>query len=153
MSPQEEHYQTSIKELEAFLSKFPAAEECNEARILLGDALMSQGRMEEGIAALRSITKEDAKLYAEGVFKVGKAYKLMEEHELCNHMADFTRQNPRSPRVAEAVYWMGWIHRQQGAPDAARDVYWAPYQRVWRRCYNPVGGRLVSSALKTLQGR
>ena len=119
-------YQTSIKELGAFLSNYPAAEECNEARILLGDALMSQGRMEEGIAALRSITKEDTRLYAEGIFKVGKAYKLMEEHEkLRNHMADFARENPRSPRVAEAVYWMGWTHRQQGAPDAARDVYWA----------------------------
>jgi len=118
-------YQTSIKELRAFLSDHPGAQECNEARILLGDALMSQGRIEEGIAAFQGISQKDSKLYAEGVFKIGKAYKLMEEYEkLRNHMAEFRRDNPRSPRVAEAIYWMGWTYRQQGMPDKARDIYW-----------------------------
>ena len=61
---------------------------------------MSQGRMEEGIAAFQGISREDAKLYAEGVFKIGKAYKLMDEHEkLRDHMADLQGSNPtKSPR-------------------------------------------------------
>ena len=122
---QAKDYQTSIKELNAFLRNHPGAEECNESRILLGDALMSQGRMEEGIAAFQGISREDAKLYAEGVFKIGKAYKLMEEFEkLRDHMVKFKADNPRNPRVAEAIFWMGWTYRQQGMPGKARDVYW-----------------------------
>jgi tetratricopeptide (TPR) repeat protein len=122
---QAKDYQTSVKELNAFLRNHPGAEECNEARILLGDALMSQGRMEEGIAAFQGISGEDAKLYAEGVFRIGKAYKLMEEFEkLRDHMAKFKANNPRNPRVAEAIFWMGWAYRQQGMPGKARDVYW-----------------------------
>jgi TolA-binding protein len=119
-------FQTSVRELKAFLSDHPTAQECNEARILLGDALMSQGRMEEGIVALRSLSKADTRLYAEGVFKIGKAYKLMEEYEkLRDHMANFRAENPNSPRVAEAIFWMGWTYRLQGSPDAARDLYWS----------------------------
>ncbi|MFZ0710393.1 MAG: tetratricopeptide repeat protein [Terrimicrobiaceae bacterium] len=122
---QSKDYQTSIEELKAFLLNHPGADECNEARILLGDALMSQGLMDEAITAFQDISRGDAKLYAEGVFKTGKAYKLMEEHEkLRNHMAEFAKSHPRSPRVAEAIYWMGWTYRQQGMPDKARDVYW-----------------------------
>jgi hypothetical protein len=48
-------YSTSVRELGVFLRDHPDAEECNEARILFADALMSQGRLEEGIAALRGI--------------------------------------------------------------------------------------------------
>jgi TolA-binding protein len=118
-------YQTSIRELEDFLRNYPTAEECDEARILLGDALMTQGRLEDGMATLRSISPRDPRLYAEGIFKVGKALKIMEDYEgLRKHMAKFAAENPRSPRVAEAIYWMGWTHRQQGDPESARDVYW-----------------------------
>ena len=123
---QAKDFQTSIKEFSAFLRNDPGAKECSEARILLGDALMNQGRIDEGIAAFRGISREDAKLYAEGVFKIGKAYKLMEEYEkLRDHMAEFKADYPRNPRVAEAIFWMGWTYRQQGMPGKARDVYWA----------------------------
>jgi TolA-binding protein len=122
---QNKDYQTSIEELYAFLRNHPEAVECNEARILLGDALLSQGRIAEGIAAYQGISKQDAKLYTEGVFKIGKAFKRMEEYEkLRDHMADFKANDPRNPRVAEAIYWMGWTYRQQGMPEKARDVYW-----------------------------
>ena len=122
---QSKDYQTSIEELGSFLRSYPGAEECDEARILLGDALLSQGRVEEGIAVFQGISRENAKLYAEGVFKIGKAYQLADEHEkLRDHMAAFKARFPRSPRVAEAIFWMGWTYRQQGMSDQARDVYW-----------------------------
>ncbi len=122
---QSKDYQTSIEELSSFLRKYPGAEECDEARILLGDALLSQGRVEEGIDVFQGISRENAKLYAEGVFKIGKAYKLADEHEkLRDHMAAFKALFPRSPRVAEAIFWMGWAYRQQGMSGKAREVYW-----------------------------
>lgn len=120
-----EDYRTSIKELTSFLRKFPGHEKNSEARILLGDALMNEGRMEEGIAALSGISPKDVRFYEDGVFKVGKAYKLMEEPDkLLAHMKAFKEGYPRSTRVAEAIYQMGWVYRQRDQPDKARDLYW-----------------------------
>jgi tetratricopeptide (TPR) repeat protein len=39
-------------------------------------------------------------------------------------MKDFQRGSPRSPRVAEAIYNIGWIYRQKDQPDKARKSYW-----------------------------
>lgn len=120
-----EDYQTAITELSEYLKNYPGGEESSEAKLLLGDALMNEGRMEEGIAALESIPPSDMKFYEEGVFKVVKALKLMEEHTLMMEKLElFITKNPRSPRVAEAVFNIGWVYRQAGEPDKARDVYW-----------------------------
>lgn len=120
-----EDYTTSIKELYTFLRKHPGHENIAEARVLLGDALMNEGRMDEGIAAFAGIPRNEPRFYEEGVFKVGKAYKLMEEYgKLRDHMTEFATTSPRSPRVAEAIYNIGWVYRQEGDAAKARDVYW-----------------------------
>lgn len=120
-----EDYKTSIKELRAFMRAYPGHEETGEARILLGDALMNEGEMEEGIAAFKGIAKSDTRFREEGVFKTGKALKLMEEYDrYLDLMRDFQKDSPRSPRVAEAIFNIGWVYRQQEKPEKARDVYW-----------------------------
>lgn len=120
-----EDYQTSIKELRSFLRAYPGHEETSEARVLLGDALMNEGQMEEGIAAFKGIPKSDTRFHEEGVFKVGKALKLMEEYDrYLDRMRDFQKENPRSPRVAEAIFNIGWVYRQKEKPEKAREVYW-----------------------------
>lgn len=122
---QARNFPTSIKELSKFLRDYPDAEERSEARILLADALMNEGRIDDGIAALKGIPKEDARFYTEAAFKIGKAYKLLEEYgKLRKHMAQFKANNRRDPRVAEAIYWIGWTHKQAGEMDKARDAYW-----------------------------
>lgn len=118
-------YKTSIKELRSFLRNDPGHEESGEARILLGDALMNEGEMEEGLAAFQGIPKSDTRFYEEGVFKSGKALKLMEEYDrYLDRMQDFQKENPRSPRVAEAIFNIGWVYRQRERPDKAREIYW-----------------------------
>ncbi len=122
---QMEDYTTSIRELSEYLRKYPGGEESSEAKILLGDALMNEGRMEEGIAAFESIPPEDTRFYEEGIFKVGKALKLMEEYpRMREHMEAFVAASPRSPRVAEAIYNIGWVYRQAEEPEKAREIYW-----------------------------
>ena len=120
-----EDYGTGIKELRSFLRSYPGHEETGEARVLLGDALMNEGGMEEGIAALKGIPKADTRFYEEGVFKTGKALKLMEEYDrYLDLMRGFQKANPRSPRVAEAIFNIGWVFRQKDQPEKARDAYW-----------------------------
>jgi tetratricopeptide (TPR) repeat protein len=115
----------SIKELRQFLRTFPGAEEKSEARILLADALMNEGGIDEGIAVLKGIPQEDTQFYADGMFKIGRAYKLTEQYDkLREHMEEFQAANARNPRVAEAIYWIGWTYKQADQPDKAREVYW-----------------------------
>jgi TolA-binding protein len=118
-------FKTSIRELQAYLKKYPGHESNDEALVLLGDALMDQGRMDEGIAAFQQISPDDAKFFEEGWFKVGKAYRMLEQSDkLRAHFEKFVGEHPRSPRVAEAIYWIGWTYLQAGQPEKARDAYW-----------------------------
>jgi len=128
-----EDYQTSIRELKAYLKAYPKDTENNaEAKMLLGDALMDQGQVEEGIAVLNSIpgTIADRGLYEEAVFKIGKAYKLLEEYDkFREHNRVFAENNPHSMRVAEAIYNVGWVYRQEGKTDEAKKIYWDAIDR------------------------
>lgn len=120
-----EDYRTAVKELRSFMRKYPGHEEAGEARILLGDALMNEGEMEEGMAAFKGISHEETRFYEEGVFKTAKALKLMEEYDrLLDHLTEFQKENPRSPRVAEAICQIGWVYRQKNKPEKARELYW-----------------------------
>ena len=119
------NYAVGIPELEAYLREFPGHEANGEALVLFGDALMAGGKIEEGITALRRIPASDTRFFEEGWFKIGKALKLLERYaDLGTHMEQFVRDHARSNRVGEAIYWVGWVHRQDGKPEEARKLYW-----------------------------
>lgn len=118
-------FPTAISELQAFLAEYPGHALEAEALVLLGDALMNEGQMEEGIAAFSRIPPEQTRFFEEGYFKTAKALRLMEETErLQKHLAQFVETYPQSPRVAEALFEMGKTLRQQGEEEAARQLYW-----------------------------
>jgi len=118
-------YDRSVVELRDYLRQYPGHEENSEALVLLGDALMAQGDIDGGIAAFKRIPPTDSRFFEEGWFKSGKALRLSERtDELRAHMVQFQKEHPRSMRVAEALYWIGWTYRQQDRIDEARRVYW-----------------------------
>jgi tetratricopeptide (TPR) repeat protein len=120
-----ERYGTAIDELHDYLEKFPDEPENGEARVLLGNALMNEGFVPEGIAVFREIPSTDTKPYEEGVFRTAEALKLLEDYEQYRTlMQHFAKKNPRSPRVAEAIANLGWYYRKQEQPAKAREIYW-----------------------------
>jgi tetratricopeptide (TPR) repeat protein len=124
-SQQLERYGTAVDELHDYLEKFPGEPENSEARVLLGNALMNEGFVPEGIAAFREIPATDTKPYEEGVFRTAEALKLLEDYEQYRTlMQDFAKNHPRSPRVAEAIANLGWYYRKQEQPAKAREIYW-----------------------------
>jgi len=124
-SQQLERYGTAIDELHDYLEKFPGEPENSEARVLLGNALMNEGFVPEGIKAFREIPATDTKLYEEGVFRTAEALKLLEDYEQYRTlMEEFAKNRPRSPRVAEAIANLGWYYRKQERPAKAREIYW-----------------------------
>ncbi len=225
-------YEKGIEELSTFLKEDPGSAYESEAEILLGDGLLSVGRMEEGIASYRAIDPSDTRFFEESVFKTGKALRLFatsispteideafiarliglkgefgrwwketgkgelasavdghfnhysskldrisanpgkafgewirrnellaEKYKLKAgdeidlkrrkfpqavyeewwaraekkarmevaklHFERFAAEHPKSARMPEAVYWLGWAHRQDGDEEKAREIYWS----------------------------
>ena len=124
-SQQLERYGTAIDELHNYLEKFPGEQENNEAHILLGNALMNEGFVPQGIEAFQKIPSSDTRSYEEGIFRTAEALKLLEKYDKYRDlMQDFTKDHPRSPRVAEAITNLGWYYRKQEQPEKARKIYW-----------------------------
>ncbi len=124
-------FDISIPELRSYLTEYPGHESNSEALLLLGDAYMNEGQMDYGIAAFKRIPPEETRFFEEGWFKVGKALRLLEDIDgMREHFEQFAAEHARSPRVAEAIYWIGWTYRQQEEPDKAREVYWTAIEEL-----------------------
>jgi tetratricopeptide (TPR) repeat protein len=122
---QMEKYGTAVDELTEYLDQYPGEPENNEARVLLGNAMMNEGFIEEAIKVFDKIPPTDQKMHEEAVFRIADGLKALEKlEEYRDHLRDFIAQNPKSPRVAEAIASLGWYYRQAGQPDTARDMYW-----------------------------
>ncbi len=121
----------AIRELRKFLDDHPAHPRRDEAALLLGDALMATGELDKGIIALQNVSDSNTRFFEEAHFKIGKALRLQEKHDLLEkHMARFVEKYPASPRVPEAIYWQGWTYRQADQPDKAREIYWDAIRRL-----------------------
>ena len=121
---QMEKYPAAIDELHAYLEAYPGEAENSEARILMGNALMNEGFMEDGIAEFKKIPPEEVKTYEEGVFRSAEGLKLLEEYDQYRDlMQGFVDKHPRSTRVGEAIGNLGWYWRQQEQPEKARELY------------------------------
>lgn len=127
-------YPAAIAALRRFLRDYGDTEFRPEALLLLGDALGATGKIEGAIAAYRDIPPPAEKFFTEGWFKIGKALRLLDRpDELLAHMEEFRRRFPDSPRLAEAVYWIGWVHRGRGQTAPAKEIYWAAIRELGDR--------------------
>lgn len=118
-------YEGAAVDLAKFIKDYPEAPYLNEARLLLGDALLAIGEIDKGIASYKAIDPTETKFFEEGWFKIGKALRLQEKvPEMRAHFEDFAKTYPGSNRAAEAVYWVGWTYRTEDQPEKAREIYW-----------------------------
>jgi len=118
-------YAESLELLEAFVAAYPGDPLVDEAYLLIGDAYFGDGEVEPGFAAYAQVRPESGRFFEEAWFKAGNAHKLLEEYEtMREHFERFVAEFPRSPRMPEAVYWVGWVHSAEGEPERAREIYW-----------------------------
>ncbi|MFN0129429.1 MAG: tetratricopeptide repeat protein [Verrucomicrobiales bacterium] len=119
-------YPEAVVQFEQFIATAPDDPLGAEAHLLLGDALGALGRLDDAIAAYRRIDRSThVRFYEEAVFRIGTVLKTSEQSQAMRaHFGKFLADHPTSPRLAEAVYWIGQSHRLAGDEEAARDVYW-----------------------------
>ncbi|MGK0185167.1 MAG: tetratricopeptide (TPR) repeat protein [Verrucomicrobiales bacterium] len=118
-------YPQAIEELRQFALRNSESSYVDESRLLLGDALGAVGEIDAAIVAYQTINNASTRYYEDGQFKVGKALRLTAQHaQLRDHFRDFIAKNARSPRIVEAVYWIGWSHMAEENVEEARRIYW-----------------------------
>jgi len=123
-------HERAVPELRAFLKGYAQSEFVSEANLMLGDALGALGKIEEAIATYRAIDPAASRtFYEEAAFRIGKVYQVTERPtEQRAQYEAFLKANPTSPRIAEAVYWIGVTHMQAGEIEQARQSYWDAIQ-------------------------
>ena len=123
-------YETAEAELKAYLKNYPDSAESNEARLLLGDALLAQAKSDEGKEVYASVPAEAGRFHEDAQFKLAKVLKLEEDYEgLRALMGKYLEAYPKSPRAAEALFLIGQSWRQQDQPDKAIAEYWKAIEK------------------------
>ena len=118
-------YPAAEAELKAYLGKYPDGEESNEARILLGDALLAQAKSDEGKEVYGGVPADAGRFHEDAQFKLAKVLKLEEDYAgLRELMGQYLALYPKSSRAAEALFLIGQSWRQEDQPDKAIAEYW-----------------------------
>ena len=117
-------YEGAATELRAWLKAHGEHSLADEVNAQLGDALFATGDLDEGIAAYLRVGKTNRALFEFAQFQIGKAYRLADEPDkMVSHFTEFIAKEGDSPRVAEALQWIGWAWKKQDKPEEARKVY------------------------------
>ncbi len=121
----------AARELAAFLKDHPDHPRSAEATLLLGESLMANGEMEEGMKTLKEVPESEDRLYEEAWFKIGEGLrKLGRPDDERDHFASFVSGRPRSLRLAEAVLYQGRAAAKAGDAGAARSLYWSTLEKL-----------------------
>lgn len=123
-------YDEAVAALQAFEKAHPASEWLPEAQLTLGDSLAALGELDAAVAAYARIDAAAHGFHDEGWMKRGHILRLRKDLAgLKAHGQEFLRQRPDSPRLAEALHWLGWAARQEGRIEEARQIYWEAVRR------------------------
>ena len=121
----EAQYEPAITELLRFEKEHPTSEWLPEAQLTLGDCYGAMGELALAKSAYQRISADATGFHDEGWMKQGQIYKA--EKDLAGmkrHYEDFLNVRAPSPRVGEALNWLGWVAKQEGKPGEAREIYW-----------------------------
>lgn len=118
-------YDEALTRLQDFVAEYPDDPLADEANLLIGDAHLGEGRVEKGLAAYDLVRPESGRFFEEAWFKKGEVFKQLEEFgTMREHFATFVSDHPKSRRMPEAIYWIGWTHAIEGETDKAKQIYW-----------------------------
>ncbi len=127
-------YAEARQAAETYLTNYPGHEAGGEALLLLGDTLLAEGKLEEGLQCYDRIPATDSRILEEGIFRSVEALRLAAQFEpMRERLARFLEERPESERLPEAIHWSGWLREREGDPENAAAAYWDALQRFGDR--------------------
>lgn len=120
----EANYPEAINILKDFTTTYPQSEWLGEGLLTLGDAFAAEGDLDLADQTYAKIGIEFPGFYDEGWMKRGNLLKLKKDIDGMKKLfTSFLEKRPESPRIAEGLQWLGWVARQRGKIQEARDIY------------------------------
>jgi tetratricopeptide (TPR) repeat protein len=120
----EANYPDAIKTLNEFSTSYPQSEWMGEGLLTLGDSFAAEGDLDDADQTYAKIGIEAPGFHDEGWMKRGNLLKLKKDHQGMKKLfTAFLEKRPDSPRIAEGLHWLGWVAKQQGKVQEARDIY------------------------------
>jgi len=134
----EARYPEAIEILREFEGEFPTSEWLPEALLTLGDALGAEGNLTAADSAYARIGVEAPGFHDEGWMKRGNILKVTDDLAgMKRHFTAFLEKRRNSPRIAEALQWLGWIAKQEGNLAEARRIYWDAIEKFGNDTVRP----------------
>jgi len=134
----EANYPDAIKILKEFSTTHPQSEWLGEGLLTLGDALAAEGELDAAAKAYAQIPVDAPGFHDEGWMKQGNLLKLKKDLPgMKTHFTQFLEKRPDSPRIAEGLHWLGWIAKQQGNLQEAREIYQTAIDRFGNDAVRP----------------
>jgi TolA-binding protein len=97
----------AISDLEKLLGETPEHAGAGEAALLLGDCLLSIGKIDAALAAWANIPPEQPEARAEGLLKSAKIlHRNGQPNALRKLLLTFEYRNATTPRLAEVAQWL-----------------------------------------------
>ena len=139
----EAQYEPAITELVRLEKEYPTSEWLAEAQLTLGDCYGALGELALAKSAYQRIRVEATGFHDEGWMKQGQIYKAEKDLAGMRRLyEDFLKARAVSPRVAEALNWLGWVAKQEGKPAEAQKIYW--------KALHQLGNEKVRSGLEDI---
>ncbi len=146
----EAKYPEATARFKSFAAEFPTSEWLPEALLALGDSLAAEGDLDEADEVYAKISPEAPGFHDEGWMKRGNILKVRKDFPGMEKLyTEFLEQRPESPRLAEALQWLGWVAKQKSDIKSARDIYWQAIERFGNDMVRP-GLEEIFLALQTL---
>ncbi len=119
-------YNLALKNIKSYQQKYSDHHRYIESQILLGDILMGKGQLHEAIKIFTKVNPEVVRFYTYASFQIGKCYQSLEKYNLLiDHFKNYIAENNSNnvPRIAEALYWLGWSYEKLDMIDSAFPLY------------------------------
>ncbi|MFT4175907.1 MAG: tetratricopeptide repeat protein [Luteolibacter sp.] len=146
----EARYPEAIRGLKAFIADFPSSEWLAEAQLALGDAYAAEGELDAAEKSYAEISPDASGFHDEAWMKRGNFRKLNRDFSGMREIYQkFVSERGESSRLAEALHWLGWISKQEGKPDEAKELYWRAVEEYGDEPARP-GLEEIFLALKNL---
>ena len=108
--------------IEHYLAHFPGDAFVPEAKVLLGDILLGEGKLDEAVSRFSTIGYDHPNLATYAIFQIGKVLRAKEDYEgMIHHFSQYV-DNPDFPqksRIGEAIREISWAMQQMDRHDMA----------------------------------
>ena len=131
--------------LKRFMTECQAGEMNNQARLLLGDTLLTLGETDHAFEALQAVSSEDPILFDEAKLRLANALGLLSRTKDSEKiLTEFAKLRVSSNRIAEACRELLKTSSKNDTLEEALNTLWSPFGHPDQACRNASADEIIT---------